>query len=106
AAELLAPAGLRPWDGLAEVDSATRAISDRGQWWRDPDKHRERVEEEFRALATCYEGAHSILLAYHSRCHVDAQHAKATFRRLMGDRVYIQAVPLPPDVHGPRAKLP
>lgn len=106
AATLLAPAGLRPWTGLVEIDSATRAVKDRGQWWRDPEKHHERFREEVAALAACYEGTHSIVLAFHPHCHADAEQAVVTFRRLLGDRVRVQLVSLPPDVHGPRALLP
>jgi RNaseH domain of pPIWI_RE/pPIWI_RE module N-terminal domain/MID domain of pPIWI_RE len=106
AAEVLAAAGLRPWEDLVEVDSPTRPIADKDQWWREPEKHVKRIEEEIRAIGTCYDRAHSFLLAYHPWYRADAEFAEATMHRLLGDRVRIQAIPLPPDVHGPRAHLP
>lgn len=106
AAALLGTAGLLPWRGLARLDSPTRPIADKDQWWREPDKHVHRLEEEIRALASCYDGAHSFLLAYDPRCRRDAESAQATLQRLLGARVRIQGIPLPPDVHGPRAQLP
>jgi hypothetical protein len=106
AAELLEPAGLRPWTGLTEVHSATRAIGGRDQWWRDVDKHRARLEQETAAIAACYDGTHAIILAYHPSCYADLQCATATLDRLLGDSVRVQPIPLPMDVHGPRRQLP
>jgi hypothetical protein len=106
AADLLEPAGFRPWAGLAEVPSTTRPIGSRDQWWRDVDKHRARLEQETAAIAACYDGTHAIILAYHPSCHADLQHAIATLDCLLGDSVRVQPIPLPMDVHGPRRQLP
>jgi hypothetical protein len=107
ATTLLAAAGLRPWQGLAEVQSDTRPIKDRGQWWRDTEKHAVRVQEEVAALAACYEdGTHSFILAFDPHYHADAVLAQSTLDRLLGDRVRVQLLALPPEVHGPRALLP
>ncbi|MGH2486342.1 MAG: pPIWI_RE module domain-containing protein, partial [Ktedonobacterales bacterium] len=110
---LLAPSGLRPWQSLSEIPSATRAVKDRNQKWRDRDAdedHREAFEQwqaEAKAdIAACYAAAHHLIIAYHPVCHSDAERARDLLNSLLESQVRIQFVPMPRDVHGPRSTLP
>lgn len=112
-AALLAPFGLRPWEGLTEIPSSTRAIKDRNQKWRrrdEDDDHRaafRRWQAEAKAdIAACYSGTHHVVVGYHPSCYRDAQRVESLLRELLDDRVRAQLIPLPQDVHGPRAALP
>lgn len=110
---LLAPVGLRPWQGLLELSSATRSIKDRNQKWRDRDADEDRRKafqrwqgEAKAAIASCYADAHHMIIAYHSSCYDDARRAQALLGEMLDSHVQVQLVPIPPGVHGPRAKLP
>jgi hypothetical protein len=113
AAEILAPYRLRPWDGLVEVPSATRAVRDRNQRWRDRDAdedHREAFEqwrEEAKAdIAACYKGMHHIVIAYHGSCYNDAARAVSLLDKVLDGHVRVQPIRIPIDVHGSRTSLP
>jgi hypothetical protein len=113
AQDVLAPWGFRPWEGLAEIPTGKRAMKDRNQKWRDRDEDEdrrdafERWQEEAKAdIAACYDGDHHIVVAYHPSCYGDAERAKALLGELLADHVRAQLIPIPSDVHGPRATLP
>ena len=113
AAEILAPHGLRPWEGLVGIPSATRAVKDRNQKWRNRDTdevHRkafEQLRKEAKAdLAACYTGMHNLVVAYHRSCYNDAVRARSLLDEMLDGHVCVQLVPIPHDVHGSRAALP
>jgi hypothetical protein len=113
AAEILGPYGLRPWDGLVEIPSATCAVRDRNQRWRNRDAdedHREAFEqwqEEAKSdIAACYAGMHHIVVAYHRSYHDDAVRVRSLLDELLDGHVRIQLIPIPHDVHGSRDALP
>ncbi|GBF05518.1 DUF3893 domain-containing protein [Deinococcus aerius] len=47
-----------------------------------------------------------LLIAHHVSCQQDAELARDTLRRVLGDAVQVEAVPLPEGVHGLREELP
>lgn len=112
AGALLAPCGLRPWSGLREVPSATRPTKGREQRWRDrdDDAHRGRFERwrerELARLGACYPGSHRVVVGYHPACRDDAEQVARTLGEVLAGRVQVQLIPIPHDVHGPRAALP
>jgi hypothetical protein len=113
AQDVLAPWEFRPWEGLAEIPTGKRAMKDRNQKWRDRDEDEdrrdafERWQEEATAdIAACYDGDHHIVVAYHPSCYGDAERAKALLGELLADHVRTQLIPIPSNVHGPRATLP
>jgi hypothetical protein len=110
---LLAPHGFQPWHGFVENQTATRSIKDRNQKWRNRDEdeiHREEFEKwQERAkgdIAACYAGVHQIVVAYHRSSLGDAERARALLDKILGDRVSVELIPIPHDVHGPRSALP
>jgi hypothetical protein len=113
AVEILAPHGLCPWEGLVEIPSATRAVKDRNQKWRNRDAdedHRkafEQLRKEAKAdIAACYTGMHNLVVAYHGSCYNDAVRAQSLLDEMLDGHVSVQLVPIPHDVHGSRKALP
>lgn len=113
AGEIFAPHGLRPWEGLAEIPSATRAVKDRNQKWRnrnaDEGRHKafEQWREEAKAdIAACYTGMHHIVVAHYGSCYNDAVRARSLLDEMLGSHVCVQLIPIPHNVHGSRAMLP
>jgi len=110
---LLAPCGMRPWQALSEIPTATRAVTHRNQKWRDRDAdedHREAFDQwraEAKAdIAACYAAAHHIVVAYHHTCYGDAERARGVLNELLDGQVRVQLVPMPGGVHGARPALP
>ena len=111
--ELLAPSGLRAWNSLVEIRTATRSVKDRNQKWRDrdaDDDHRGAFDqwqtEAKNDISACFAAAHHVVVAFHSSCYDDAERVRALLNELLDGRVRVQLVPMPHDVHGPRSALP
>ena len=105
--ELLGPYGLEPWQGLTETHTPTRPIKDRNQKWRGSGSEFDRWQLDMTdRIRSSYGSAHHIIVGYHQSCYQDAGDACDTLGERLDGSVRTQLVPIPPDVHGPRAALP
>ncbi len=106
AAKLLAPWGLEPWQGLAEVKTDSRPIRDRNQKWRRNETIGQWQKEMRKQIALCFGTSHHIVIGYHPNYYRDAQQVEDRLRKFLGGSIRVQLLPIPLNVHGPRKVLP
>ncbi len=111
---ILAEIGLQPWQGIEVVETSTRSSKDRDQHWRNsarekkPQKYAAWLQEAQASLRACYAGEHHVVLAVQPGHGVerDADLAEKELTVTLQGSVHVQRIPIPADVHGPRAQLP
>ena len=105
---ILKPNGFRQWDVVTETFSATRPLKNQNQGWRKQgSEHHLAWQKSIKeAVDSWYGSAHSMVIGYHSNCYEDAQKARGILRDEMGERIHLELIPIPNDVHGPRQDLP
>ncbi|MYB49358.1 MAG: DUF3893 domain-containing protein [Dehalococcoidia bacterium] len=106
--EILEPYGFHQWDGVTKTSTVTKPLKDQNRGWRMQGSQRHLDWQKLTRVAvdSWYGSAHNMIIGYHSSCYGDAQKAKSVLQSELGDRIHIEVLPIPSDVHGPRQDLP
>lgn len=112
----LAEIGLVPWTGLKLIETSTRPPEDSNQHWRKRDSDDGKIQQVYAEwlreveenIVACYVGEHNVVLGVQPGYDVedDAVIAEDYLTKITQGLVNIERIPIPPDVHGPRDKLP